>query len=444
MKKTSYILLTLIVFITASGFRGCSTYGDFLEAALKAFNYSLRSGAGGLDADNTILYYGIAVGDSGKVFTLDGRPPAPWIERPTPTTNRLNALGILNNPDSTIAYAVGNRGTVLRSTDRGHSWQNTNPAQNFPNLNGLALQGSTGTRIIAVGDSGTFIRSTNGGGNWLSYPINTTRNLKSVVIDYKGSYIAVGQSGAIYVSYNGGVNWTNYSLADTSTLNKVVGHGIDRLCAVGNNGKIYTSTTFAVSWVLRNSGTTRNLKDVLFSGIDSGVAVGDFGTVRHTTDRGVSWFADSYFNGLTTRNIISIAKVDSNTVNSITTSRFLSDAAADTTFFLAVSSEPFTGIKNETENFPGEFALEQNYPNPFNPNTAIRFSVPTKGYVRIAVYDMLGRYVTTLANEVTEPGTYNVLWDGVDHTGASVSSGVYLYRIEAGAFTASKKMLMLK
>lgn len=92
---------------------------------------------------------------------------------------------------------------------------------------------------------------------------------------------------------------------------------------------------------------------------------------------------------------------------------------------------------------PKTFALEQNYPNPFNPSTEIRFSVPTKGLVRITVFDMVGRYVATLVNEVTEGGTYKVTWNGIDHTGVSVSSGVYLYRIEAGAFAASKKMLML-
>ncbi|MEW6510199.1 MAG: T9SS type A sorting domain-containing protein [Bacteroidota bacterium] len=93
---------------------------------------------------------------------------------------------------------------------------------------------------------------------------------------------------------------------------------------------------------------------------------------------------------------------------------------------------------------PGSFALEQNYPNPFNPNTTIRFAIPTKELVRIAVYDVLGRFVTTLVNETTEPGTYKILWNGIDHAGMQVSSGVYFYRIEAGTFSSSRKMLLVR
>lgn len=93
---------------------------------------------------------------------------------------------------------------------------------------------------------------------------------------------------------------------------------------------------------------------------------------------------------------------------------------------------------------PKAFAIEQNYPNPFNPTTTIQFSVPRKELVRIAVFDMLGRYITTLANDNTEPGTYKVTWDGIDRTGVAAPSGVYFYRIEAGSYVQAKKMLLVK
>jgi hypothetical protein len=90
------------------------------------------------------------------------------------------------------------------------------------------------------------------------------------------------------------------------------------------------------------------------------------------------------------------------------------------------------------------FSLYQNYPNPFNPSTVINFSIGNKGNVRLEVFDVLGRLVTTLVNQEMQAGSYRVVWEGNDRDGAKVSSGIYFYRIRAGSFTASKKMLMLK
>ncbi len=89
-------------------------------------------------------------------------------------------------------------------------------------------------------------------------------------------------------------------------------------------------------------------------------------------------------------------------------------------------------------------ALAQNEPNPFNPTTNIRFSVPEKGNVTLNVYDANGRLVRTLASGVREAGDHDVSWDGRDNAGATVGSGVYFYRLTAGKFSESKKMVMLK
>ena len=90
------------------------------------------------------------------------------------------------------------------------------------------------------------------------------------------------------------------------------------------------------------------------------------------------------------------------------------------------------------------FSLEQNYPNPFNPATTITFSVPASSQVRLEVYDILGRLVKTLLSQEMASGTYNVHWDGTAQNGVGVSSGIYLYRIQAGSTTAVRKMLLLK
>jgi hypothetical protein len=108
-----------------------------------------------------------------------------------------------------------------------------------------------------------------------------------------------------------------------------------------------------------------------------------------------------------------------------------------------IGATPITSVPVSKE-VPRTFALEQNYPNPFNPSTSIRFSVPAGGLVKIAVYDILGKHVAIIASEMTEPGTYKVFWDGMDDGGVPVSSGVYLYRMDAGSYTASKKMLLVR
>lgn len=95
-------------------------------------------------------------------------------------------------------------------------------------------------------------------------------------------------------------------------------------------------------------------------------------------------------------------------------------------------------------NLPQKFELGQNIPNPFNPNTVIQFAVPRPAEVRVEVFNVLGQKVRTLANEFSKAGYKRVEWDGTDDNGSSVASGVYLYRMTAGDFSETKKMLLLK
>jgi hypothetical protein len=97
-----------------------------------------------------------------------------------------------------------------------------------------------------------------------------------------------------------------------------------------------------------------------------------------------------------------------------------------------------------TSGLPDRFELYQNYPNPFNPSTEIRFSLPSAGEVRLEVYNMLGQKVATLVDGYLEAGEHIAIWEGTDLAGRPVSTGVYLYRLQSGDLTASKKMLLLK
>ena len=100
-------------------------------------------------------------------------------------------------------------------------------------------------------------------------------------------------------------------------------------------------------------------------------------------------------------------------------------------------------IKDEPS-IPDEFILSQNYPNPFNPTTNITFGLPKESNVTIDVYNLMGQKVATLVNERINAGYHTVNWNGRDASGNRVTSGVYIYKITAGDFAKSKKMLLVK
>jgi hypothetical protein len=98
----------------------------------------------------------------------------------------------------------------------------------------------------------------------------------------------------------------------------------------------------------------------------------------------------------------------------------------------------FVGINN-ISTIPETYSLSQNYPNPFNPKTMIEFSIPKSENVKITVFDILGREVMVLVNDIFKAGSYEV-----DFNASGLASGVYMYKINAGDFTDTKKMLLVK
>jgi hypothetical protein len=112
---------------------------------------------------------------------------------------------------------------------------------------------------------------------------------------------------------------------------------------------------------------------------------------------------------------------------------------------LQASISQLTGVEFEPiDEVPVRFALEQNYPNPFNPTTQIRFTIPEHATVQLEVFDITGRKITTLLNEERSAGRYTIVWDGRNTSGHIVSSGMYLYRITAGSFEETKRMVFVK
>jgi hypothetical protein len=105
----------------------------------------------------------------------------------------------------------------------------------------------------------------------------------------------------------------------------------------------------------------------------------------------------------------------------------------------AIKYSQLTGVQQVLGNVPGSYKLSQNYPNPFNPVTNISFDIPENETVKLAVYDISGKEIAVFVNESLNAGTYNYSFNGT-----ALASGVYYYRVEAGGFTETKKMTLIK
>jgi hypothetical protein len=93
---------------------------------------------------------------------------------------------------------------------------------------------------------------------------------------------------------------------------------------------------------------------------------------------------------------------------------------------------------------PREFRLSQNAPNPFNPQTTITYEVPQTCTVRLSIHSLTGQCIRTLVAGEHSIGTYSVIWNGTDHTGHNVASGVYVCRMIAGSFCATRKLSLIR
>jgi hypothetical protein len=197
--------------------------------------------------------------------------------------------------------------------------------------------------------------------------------------------------------------------------------------AVGGSGTILRTTNGGSSWISQSSGTTNSLMSVSFTDANTGTVVGGYGMILRTTNAGSSWISQS---SGTTNWLYGVSFTDANT----------GTAVGDYGTILRTNTGGVTGIK-EGRLFinPSVFHLMQNYPNPFNPSTTIEFSVPRSGLVSLTVCDLLGREVAVLVNGERAAGTYTSTWDA-----RGVGSGVYFYRLRAGEFSETKKLILMK
>lgn len=197
----------------------------------------------------------------------------------------------------------------------------------------------------------------------------------------------------------------------------------------GVGSKILYTSDGGENWIERNAGTDNNLYSVYFLDALTGFASGYNGTIIKTTDGGLSW--NSSPTG-THNSLKSIYCVNSNVCYVVGNGGTI----------LKTTNGGATFIKDNS-GMPQDYVLYQNYPNPFNPSTTIRYQLPMNRFVKLEIYDVLGREISQLVNEEQSEGSYSINFNA-----ASLASGIYFYRLTIsnplGEFVKSKSMLLIK
>jgi hypothetical protein len=103
-----------------------------------------------------------------------------------------------------------------------------------------------------------------------------------------------------------------------------------------------------------------------------------------------------------------------------------------------------TDVQSPIDIVPAKYALSQNYPNPFNPTTRFNVSLPEAALLKVDVFNIVGQKIATVLSEERAAGNYTVTWNGTTQSGAPATSGVYLVRMQAGKFSAVRKVVLMK
>jgi photosystem II stability/assembly factor-like uncharacterized protein len=203
----------------------------------------------------------------------------------------LESLTSVSFVSANNAWAVGDEGTILRTTDGGTNWSR---AQNLPaSAQNVNLRGVFFRSVAlgwAVGENGTILKTTDGGDNWTPQNSGVTVLLSGVYFKSNADGLAVGDGGTILKTANGGDNWAAQNSGVTVPLRGVYfREGSQRAWAVGNSGTIVATSDNAVNWAAQNSGVTAQLYGVHFVDVDNGWAIGEGGTILKTTNGGTLW-----------------------------------------------------------------------------------------------------------------------------------------------------------
>jgi len=370
----------------------------------------------------------------------------------------LSDLYFINDNEGWITswHPFNDTAAVLHTTDGGESFQvQITP---FPCEAIWMLNENEG---YAGGQSGFIYRTTNGGDKWIFHgTITTTLSDITFPPQPADTGYACGDNGKIYkvhsfgvISMTSNVGTTNMTSITFPTAEEGWSCGgqviIHYIGGTWNGDQTYTSgwysdvyfvnntqgwavgnkiihTLDGQNWItqVNHDSLISGLWDIFFLNENEGWFVGNIGQIQHTTNGGDSWTREfeNYTNTFLTAVQFTISNNGYISGNEKTLLKY----------------GEITSVKNG-EDLPTEYSLSQNYPNPFNPTTTIKYQIPELSFITLKLFDVLGSEIATLVNEEKPIGNYEV-----EFNGSKLTSGIYFYRLQAGNFIETKKMVLVK
>lgn len=311
-------------------------------------------------------------------------------------------------------------GYLYAGTDLG-AWKTSNNGAYWIvtsiNNNSVYSLAANQTRIFAgLHNSGLFYST--GGIGWMITSLNVT-NIKALAINGNFLLAGAGNNAGVHLSNDNGNNWTSTSLNNKSVYALAL-NGSNAFAGTGSG--IYRSIDSGYTWT-----QTTVIEQLIYSLAVYGnyiFAGSETNGVYFSSNNGLNWVQIN--DGLGSNCIYSLY---------IFNNYIFAGASVNSVYRRPLSE--LVGISaNETSNY---FSLSQNYPNPFNSMTKIQFQVPSSKFVKLVVYDLLGREVKILVNEYKQAGEYKINFETGD-----LPSGVYFYKLTAGNFSDLKKMILTK
>jgi photosystem II stability/assembly factor-like uncharacterized protein len=360
---------------------------------------------------------GFAAGEHGTVLkTTDAG--ATWQDQYVGIALPMRSIGVSS---SSNVFIGGNFGSLYRSTDIGTSWQKITLGDTR-SITGIAFSSTDNGWIW--GEHGLLIRLTNGGNLSTFWSADTTKNI--IGLAENGSEITIySTDGTLASTTDQGQTWSTGSTGATHVCTKVEKIGSE-YWILGDSGLVIRSPHPGeyIDVSLPDAVTLRGICMLDTANI---FVAGDNGKIYYTTDRGTEWYSQYTADWHDLKAITFLDNVNGIAVGS------------GGTILLTSSPGTVTGVRNPVPAMPAYYQLSQNYPNPFNPSTTIRYALPEQSRVTLRIYDILGREIATLVDGVEPAGEKITVWDA-----RGFSSGVYLYRLDAGSFVDVKKMIVIK
>ena len=327
--------------------------------------------------------------------------------------------------DGTL-YAGSNG--IIRSTNGGESWDSLLNVGSSVSYYGIAL-GDSG--LICAATTAGFYCSTDTGATWSLAHASTSKAM--LVAPGSAIVLADAQYGQVFRSTNRGASWDAFQVdPQFVSINHLVLAHDGAILAARQDGSVTRSTDGGVTWARWDAGGLPSYVSVLFP-VDTGIvlaSVPSYGTYR-SLDGGVHWSEEG--DGIQDPTQVWCFATDS-------AGNVFAGSAG-----VARSLPSLTSV-GRWDVLPRSTQLHQNFPNPFNPETAISYQIPevrgqrSEGsHVILKVFDLLGREVATLVNEEQRPGIYRATWDAT-----GFPSGVYFYRLQAGGFVQTRKMILMR